>query len=389
MKATQFNHTEVALLLIEHGADIHMKGPEGDTALSVACARGRESLVRLFLANDADPNEGTGYSTPLKLAIHDGSLSVCEMLLDSGALVQGLSSYGDTPLMKAAVRNELEIVKLLLDRGAGVNQQIEEKATRGVDRDPGDDYPDALSLVAMDGDVDMVKFLLSRGATVSPSALLCSLTGQENGPLESHRQICALVQPNDPTCRNAGNILVAAIHNVKVATHVLDLGIDVNAPGACLHEWAWEVDDSVRHFATALQAAAFYHEIETVRLLLDRGADVTIEGPPFGNALFAAFAGTMFHLQVQPDIWSIERKEALDKEIKHGGIKLCAILVSSMPDGTIRGVPWGFIGYRCFCAVIKGARELSLADIDPVSEEEFNALVYWAKFRHEGRDISG
>jgi ankyrin repeat protein len=412
MKAVQSNHPEVALLLIKHGADIHMKGQEGYTALSIACLGGRESLVRLLLENGADPNEKFRDSTPLIYAIESRELTVCEMLLDRGALVQGPVSDDDTLLMRAAIVDELEIVKLLLDRGADVNQQVERKVARI--RDPARDYPDALSVAAMYGSVDMVKILLSRGARISPSALAYSLTGLEDGPLESHRQICeifvqhgadlnpdmteydaplvmalhnmwydiaesmmdkgALVQPDDPTCRTAGNILVASIHNIEILTRILDLGIDVNAPVALLQSWAWEGWDMIRHFATALQAAAYHLEIETVRFLLDRGADITIQGPPFGNALFAAFAGTMTGLELNPDPWSIERKKDLDIRTKQTAKDICAMLVNSKPNTLDLGVPWEFINYDCFCMAMEGLRELFEIDI-PISESQFYAMV--------------
>jgi ankyrin repeat protein len=55
---------------------------------------------------------------------------------------------------------------------------------------------------------------------------------------------------------------------------LLDRGADVNIQGG--------------PFGNALQAAAYYGSQEIVKLLLDRGADVNIQGGAYGNALQAA-----------------------------------------------------------------------------------------------------
>jgi hypothetical protein len=61
---------------------------EGQTPLTVAAQSGRVELVRLLLANGADPNlrDGGGqWETPLSTAAMHGQLEVCRLLLDAGA----------------------------------------------------------------------------------------------------------------------------------------------------------------------------------------------------------------------------------------------------------------------------------------------------------------
>lgn len=60
------------------------------------------------------------YATPLVLAITKGDVSVVKKFIEYGVDVNEMTN-GKTPLMYAARYNNLEIVKLLLDKGAKTN----------------------------------------------------------------------------------------------------------------------------------------------------------------------------------------------------------------------------------------------------------------------------
>lgn len=60
-----------------------------------------------------------GYS-PLILACYNGNIEVASYLIENMKDINGSSSYG-TPLMAAVVKNEIELVKLLLKKGADPN----------------------------------------------------------------------------------------------------------------------------------------------------------------------------------------------------------------------------------------------------------------------------
>jgi len=63
---------------------------------------------------------GNMYATPLVVAITKGDLVVVKKFLEYGVDVNELTN-GKTPLMYAARYNELEIAKLLIEKGAKVD----------------------------------------------------------------------------------------------------------------------------------------------------------------------------------------------------------------------------------------------------------------------------
>jgi len=54
----------------------------------------------------------------LIIACSEGNLEIVKLLLDRGACIEAKNNDGDTPLIIACSGGHLEMVKLLLDRGA-------------------------------------------------------------------------------------------------------------------------------------------------------------------------------------------------------------------------------------------------------------------------------
>jgi ankyrin repeat protein len=103
---------------------------------------------------------------PIHVAVNTGNLDIVKLLLDNGASINMKDTDGYTPLHHAANRKKLEdpnsmeinaklidIVNLLIDRGANLN----------VDS-ISDDTP--LDLAARNGDLEMVDLLINRGANL-------------------------------------------------------------------------------------------------------------------------------------------------------------------------------------------------------------------------------
>jgi len=63
------------------------------------------------------------YWTPLHMAAHSGVRSVVEYLLEHGASLEAKSLTGATPVMKAIETCSLDIVQLLINRGAKVRTE--------------------------------------------------------------------------------------------------------------------------------------------------------------------------------------------------------------------------------------------------------------------------
>lgn len=102
-----------------HGCDI-----EGNTLLTLACRENRIKIVELLLnppysANINQANQ-TGYS-PLITAATEGHLNLVELLLSRGANINQQNNNGWTALMCACCFRRIEIVQKLLESSATVN----------------------------------------------------------------------------------------------------------------------------------------------------------------------------------------------------------------------------------------------------------------------------
>ncbi|NXC56736.1 ANKR7 protein, partial [Aleadryas rufinucha] len=91
MKAVEHQHGNCAAILLEHGANLDLRGASSNTALHFAVMGSNKSLV--------------------------------ELLLEHGADIDAKNEFGYTPLILAVTENHEEMVKFLLQKGADVNAQ--------------------------------------------------------------------------------------------------------------------------------------------------------------------------------------------------------------------------------------------------------------------------
>jgi hypothetical protein len=89
-------------------------------------------VIKLLVAKGADPNlgfkpkEGPG---PLHLAVSKNDLDLAKLLLAKGADINARDDKDATPLHYAAATLRLEIVKLLVEKGADINARFEKQYT--------------------------------------------------------------------------------------------------------------------------------------------------------------------------------------------------------------------------------------------------------------------
>jgi ankyrin repeat protein len=127
-----FHVTESA----EAADELHRRLAEADVdfrdALANAIAEGDLGEVKKWLGrrarriNDRRPSSG---STPLSDAAFRGNLEIVKLLLDRGANVNATNRDGNTPLIGAAFMCRTEVVRLLLDKGASPLKKNNREAT--------------------------------------------------------------------------------------------------------------------------------------------------------------------------------------------------------------------------------------------------------------------
>ena len=172
-KAVKDKNKDVAKLLVENGAHVaYTEGSDlGDCALTIACKQGDLSMVKILLPHGAklDPtwafirssvslrNVKVSYPfdlSPVNMALYHGHVKVVKWLLENGAEVPSGALHiaiADIDPCNSKILNREDVIKDLLDHGAQVNPP----------------EPNALSplmLASYYGNVEVVKMLLEKGA---------------------------------------------------------------------------------------------------------------------------------------------------------------------------------------------------------------------------------
>jgi ankyrin repeat protein len=122
IQTIQFGTVEQVEILVKGGANPNAVDDDLDSALTIAAFIHDIKLVKLLTSHGADVNyRNHNGLTPL----HDAAFAslkaaqeISRILLDQGAYVNALDSLGRTPLMCAVDNRNVDLVKILLERGA-------------------------------------------------------------------------------------------------------------------------------------------------------------------------------------------------------------------------------------------------------------------------------
>lgn len=188
---------DVAAFLIENGADVNCRynGYKfGETPLHLAAKKGYLGIAELLIKSSANVNciyltssemngmlpcvnfdvDDDGFSeplddflqvtgTPLYIAVDRGYQEMVKLLIDHGAYVNndrdkrsvaGDLVLHDAPLYEAVMEGNVEMAKLLIDSGAEVNHKRKDGSS-------------PLHIATEKGNLEMIKLLLDRGADVN------------------------------------------------------------------------------------------------------------------------------------------------------------------------------------------------------------------------------
>jgi uncharacterized protein len=277
MWAVAEKHPEVARVLIDHGADVHLHSTSGFTPLLFAAQQGDMDSARMLFeaganVNEAAPEEGSA----LIVATHSGQEALALFLLEKGADPNATDAYGITALHYAMLKglarvsgvrpisgagylyrpNMPELVKALLAHGANPNARVVKfppmpntRMFKAIDLTPVGATP--FLLAAASYDAGIMRLLAAHGADPL-------LTDQaKNTPLIMAagfaEGITHAVERPQQDDRDALEAVRAAV----------ELGGDVNATN--------DIGD------TAIHGAAYVGANDIVQFLVEKGAKVDAE----------------------------------------------------------------------------------------------------------------
>jgi cytohesin len=259
---------------------VHMKGGLGElTPLHVA----KDHATAMLLVErgaKVDAEASAIRHTPLHKAVEAGRLEVVRALLACGANVNATTPYGETPLHFAARGGYTEIVLALLDKGADPEAGHERKRTALVEAKAAGHSETAKVLAMRSAPPDLNMAIESGGLEVVRQLLDANpgLIQSETGTLHTavvagDEKIVQLLLDRGANVNTLNNFLMTPLHiaaeegnRLAIARLLLDRGADVNGGKTAER----------REGHTPLHQAAMSGDLEVLKLLVDRGADLTL-----------------------------------------------------------------------------------------------------------------
>ena len=256
--------------LIDHGADVNAAANNGDTAISLASCRAQREIVTLFLIAKADPNIANADGDAcLHRAVNSGcSEEILQDLILYGGDVNAVNKKGRTALLLSCFFRQMDSVRVLL--GAGADPTI------------SDEEGFSCLHAAVDGRCSKgtLQALIDHGAHIDAkrkdgtTALLSACrTGQSESVmflLDSGADV-KLRKPDSNTCLY---LAVQGHCSKDTLQKIIDQGSNVNALN--------------RRGETALIRACYNAQMESVKVLLENGADPNIYDVLGNSSLLAA-----------------------------------------------------------------------------------------------------
>jgi ankyrin repeat protein len=292
MWAVSERHPDVAKLLVERGADVNAKSyfvpaasgrgfegtapapPKPDqkveefasgwmTPLMFAAREDDLGSARILIQAGADVNAvGGDGKDSLGLALFNGSYDIAALLIDSHANVNHADVQRFTPLFWAVDRRNMEtapnfpwmvttdplpVIQKLLAAGANTNALVNSTPrARMREGSPRIVFATALMRAAFAGDLELVKLLLAHGA---------------DPHIQSSDRETTLMAACGLAFINGYHRQKSPAERLEVVKLMVDLGEDVN------HADSYGI--------TPLMAAANLGDINIVRYLIDKGADLS------------------------------------------------------------------------------------------------------------------
>jgi len=321
--AVREDDLDLAGRLLDAGADPSAANRYGVTPLYLAAVNGNARIIARLLEAGADANEvGQEGETVLMTVARTGSVDAAKVLLEHGAEVDAREQWhGQTALMWAAAQNHPEMVGALIAAGADVDAQSNiEEWERQRTAEPREKWlpPGGLTpllFAAREGCTACVPILLDAGAeidTTAPDGISAAVSALINGHYDTAAALIdGGIDPNLVDYTGRGALYAAVDFNTMPSSNrpapevlgnehtALDIekmlvehGADVNAQLERIAPYRAKLDrgnDTVLgQGTTPLMRAAKAGDIDSMKLLLEHGADPMLTTSRGVNALMLA-----------------------------------------------------------------------------------------------------
>jgi len=229
LAAEQGNQEEVTKALAK-GANIDALYKEGDlydcSALLIAVINKNYAIAEYLIDHGADVHfERKGGQSVISWSCMRGNKNLLLKLLDNGVDVNRTDQYGVTPLMEGVESGDAEIISILITAGADIFACYRDGRM-------------AIDFAVEKGHTEVVKTLINAGNTA-----------ENNNRAESY-------------------VMRAACYGLyDIAEFLINKGANVNFRSTNEYTWGW----------TPLMYACRNGHSKVVKLLLERGADVSIK----------------------------------------------------------------------------------------------------------------
>jgi ankyrin repeat protein len=242
--------------LLKSGADVNAAQGDGMTALHWAASNNDADLAQMLLYAGANVRATTrlGGYTALHLASKAGHVPVMKALLDRGAAAGAATTTGATALMLAAASGNAEAVALLLDKGADAN--VKENANGQT----------ALMFAAALDRAPVVELMMKRGVDAALTSNVVDLTKLTAPEDKLQEEIRAAQNAKSTTSAGGG----------RQAPRNSDRQNEI---GGVTRAFTYNELIGKQGGLTALHYAARQGAAQTVRALVESGADVNQLSP--------------------------------------------------------------------------------------------------------------
>jgi len=362
--ATKQGAFECLELLIRHGANINSMDLEGTTPLYTAANEGDVESLELLIRHGADVNsvdiDGT---TAVYVAAHEGEFECLELLIRHGADVNSVARDGTTPRYVAAREGQLECLLLLIQDEADVNPEPLHSLLGNT----------ALVTAIENEWAEVVELLIESGADVNNVNIINDQTPLMVAVQSGNLEILALLLTKVSDVNRISNtgsttlsfaidvghaILVDALIDANADFNLLD-GIFGITPlhSAVIHGFVDMVEkllkqstiayDYVNPFddSTAVYLAAKYGDLDILEMLIRRGADVNPNTNP--TPVDAPFGTTVLLVAIEnydTDIVEllIESGADVNKDNLNDWLRLQSVDVNSQSESPQQESPFNF-----------------------------------------------